>query len=258
MTPLIYMLLLAAPQTARTPSTAPANVEVERTADGFRLTLTGLEEDDRASQAAIAGIAERVCAPGTPVLGRFTGRRQVTTATDGEQVPASFVQHVTCAPGRDAAVASPVRPPFTADAATQASARAAALAFLAAYDRGDGATSWAMLSEGMQAAQPLAVWTAAARGRAATVGAGAERRIVKLSWYADPPGVAPGVYVAADYLGSSRTQAYLCGYAALLRGNDERWSVVRLETGAIPRSVAATATAERVARLKAEIRCVAG
>lgn len=239
------------------PAAPPPSVNVEEMAGGgFRLVLNGLEGDERVSQAVIAPIAAQLCGEKTPLFGKFESTRQVTAGRNGEQTPARFVQEIECVVASPT-LATPASPTLTPNATREASARKAALSFLVAYDEGNASVSWGMLSQGMQAQQPSAAWATSVAAHVANLGEKSERKIVKLTWYPNPAGVEPGLYVAADFVGSSQTQAYHCGYVALFGKAPDKWSVVRIETGSIPRAMIGAVNADEFTRLKQEIRCVA-
>ena len=224
--------------------------------DRHRIVVTGLEEDDRVSQAVSAQIAARICGAKRPDLGRFEATRRIRTPSRST-VPARFSQEVTCTLVAPAG-ASATRTSFTPDAAADASARSAATAFLGDYLAGNGAASWRRLTATMRAQQPEPAWTAQAKRQAAAVGADPRVTIAKLTWYVDPPGVPAGVYAAADYVGSSDASAALCGFVALNRDASGGWSVSRIEFGALPRAAARSMDAATLARLRRELRCVDG
>ena len=232
-------------------------VEVEALGPGrHRVVLTGVEADERISQAALAPIAAKLCGASTPRFGRFTLTRQVTSE-DRPTTPARFTQDVSCGTAAPAEPSGPATA-LTPDAAADSSARAAATAFLSDYLAGRGPESWRRLTAGMQAEQPLPAWTAQVAGQVAAIGADPRFTIAKLTWYVDPPGVAKGVYAAADFTGSSRNAAALCGYVALHRGAAGGWSVARVESGTLARASAASADATTLAALRANLRCVDG
>lgn len=236
-------------------ATEQPNVDVQTIGkDQHRVVITGLEEDERVSQAAVAQVAARICGSKTPSFGRFEATRNVTTVA-GLVPPAQFAQEVTCVP----AVVSPPRgaaTQFTPDVEADRSARAAANAFLADYFAGRGSDSRLRMTAGMRDQFSETAWTEQATRQAIAVGLDPRVAITKLTWYVDPPGVLPGVYAAADFTGESAKAVALCGFVALQRDSSGAWKVARIESGTLPRAGAAGLDAARLSALRTQLRCV--
>lgn len=248
------LALMIATALAQASPTATADVE-EIGAAEFRITLKGFEADDRESQAAIAGVVQQVCGSKTPAWGKFEATRQLSVAKDGKTTPAKFVQLIRCVEPAASGAPTPRRA-FAPDAAMELAVKAIALNFLSDYEGGAGTASWNLLSAPMKQSRPIVDWRAGVRKRAVEIGTAPEHRIAKLTWYVDPPNGPPGIFAALDYAGKSSKQAFLCGYVMLIRGSDDQWSVMRVESGSIPVEIARKSPPHELAQLKRTIRCV--
>lgn len=222
--------------------------------DRYGVTITGLEADDRASQAVATEIAARLCGAKQPSFGRFEHKRQLMHGHGGAPEPARFRQEVTCL-ARSAAPAYPLVTSQPDEAATR-SARAFAERFLGAFDGGDGEATWTMLADGLKAQQTQSDWITITERHRAAVGTEPSNKVVKLTWYTNPPGVQPGVYAAADYVGSSAKAALICGFVALRRTGADGWEVARVESGTAPHKAVRGASPDKLAELKSALRCV--
>jgi Protein of unknown function (DUF4019) len=83
------------------------------------------------------------------------------------------------------------------------------------------------------------------------------RKVVKVSWVKDPPGVDPGFYAAVDYAGRFKNITYECGYVAWYRDVSGRLSIVREEHGFIDESQFKMSP-EALQDALAKIGCVGG
>jgi ketosteroid isomerase-like protein len=132
-------------------------------------------------------------------------------------------------------------------------ARAATMAYFAAVDSGDVAALEAMMSPGHLGTSTREDRAEALRSFRQSAGAPGEHRIIRTTWYANPPGVEPGAYVAVDFDRSYRELSASCGYVAWHRQADGRLLLVREELGNAPR--AAGVTPERLAEIRRLLQC---
>jgi hypothetical protein len=71
-------------------------------------------------------------------------------------------------------------------------------------------------------------WSAHAQSQSAKAGHILNRRIIKITWYKDPPSAPElGIYAAADFAGQYENNPIYCGYLAWHRGNDGNFRIVR-------------------------------
>lgn len=219
----------------------------------FTLDLTVSPETPE-GQAQIARRAIELCRGRYPQLGHYTF--EGTTAADGSGDESRFTYRgeVTCVDRPpDPEAGAPVPADWRPSSADEERVRAATTAYFAAVDRGDVETIEAMMSPGHRATSTTEVRSARLRSFRLQAGAPGQHRILRTTWYANPPGVAPGAYVAVDFERSYANLSVSCGFVAWQRLGDGRLLLVREETGSAPRS--AGETAEDLARLRLLLRC---
>jgi Protein of unknown function (DUF4019) len=87
-----------------------------------------------------------------------------------------------------------------------------------------------MFDNGMKEAAHFDTWSSNAKSRNAKAGHVLNRRILKITWYKDPPSAPePGIYAAADFSGQFENDPIYCGYVAWHRGADDKYRIIREE-----------------------------
>jgi hypothetical protein len=128
--------------------------------------------------------------------------------------------------------------------------------YLNAKDAGDFTTAYAMFSDAMKEATHQDTWQKGADAFNASAGQVLSRRVLKITWYKDPPSApAPGIYAAADYTGEFGNVPIYCGYVAWYRGADGRYRVIHEEQNSIDRHSMAKMNAADVKALAAKFGC---
>jgi len=89
----------------------------------------------------------------------------------------------------------------------------------------------------------------------AKVGAFEGRTIRKLTWYRNPPGAQPGIYVAADFSDQFENAALHCGYVAWHQRMDGSFEIVHEEDNLIDKPTAARMSPEMLQRAHAAFKC---
>ncbi|WP_374526364.1 hypothetical protein [Sphingopyxis sp.] len=103
-----------------------------------------------------------------------------------------------------------------------------------ALARRDFAAAYAMLRLSFQASNPRLEWEMNMRKRAA-LWADGQIRILRLSWYPDPPGQPAGLYAAFDFRGDRTDGTMDCGYVVVHRADPlSAFTVVRIDTSEVP------------------------
>lgn len=103
-----------------------------------------------------------------------------------------------------------------------------------ALARRDYAAAYAMLRLSFQATNPRLEWEMNMRQRAA-LWADGQIRILRLSWYPDPPGQPSGLYAAFDFRGDRKDGTMDCGYVVVHRSDPaSAFTVVRIDTSEVP------------------------
>ena len=107
-------------------------------------------------------------------------------------------------------------------------------AYAAALAARDYGAAYAMLRLSFQASNPRLDWEANQRKRP-VLWADGRLRILRLSWYPDPAGQAPGLYAAFDFRGDRADGMMDCGYVVVHRAvPDAPFTVVRIDTSEVP------------------------
>jgi hypothetical protein len=98
----------------------------------------------------------------------------------------------------------------------------------------DFAAAYAMLRLSFQASNPRLEWEMNLRKRPA-LWADGTIRILRLSWYPDPPGQPAGLYAAFDFRGDRPDGTMDCGYVVVHRAKPgDGFTVVRIDTSEVP------------------------
>ena len=204
------------------PAAPPPDISIERLDDSaFRIDLTPVGTASIAAlQAQLFPSARLACQARKPVFGRY------------RLAGGSLQQELICAdavtgPDPEAATQDPQWAPTAAD---QRALLAVSYAYFAAKDAARYADAYGFLSERMKASAPPAEWQAGARDFNEAAGRALGRRVVEISWYANPADAPePGLYVAADYSAEFETLEFVCGYVMWKLLPDGRFALVREE-----------------------------
>lgn len=125
-------------------------------------------------------------------------------------------------------------------------------AFLALRDKGDRAGSYAMLTLRTRANMAAEYWMEGVSLR----GPLKERAIRQYSWYLDPAGAAePGLYLAADFVGSYANAPVYCGYVMAHRARDGKIGIARIEENVVLKEEADRAGKDGIKRMIAQMPC---
>ena len=221
-------MLLALLLAAATPS-----VEQERISDNLhRLALPAAGIATVAEgQAALLAEARDACGPSLPAFGSFT--------LDGERIEQELLCLPPGEPGDD-----------------RLAVLAGSYAWLAAKDGGRYEEAWALLSDRMKGASPLAQWRAAAERFNDRAGPVRGRQVTRISFYRDPPDAPePGLYAAADFSADFANFDFVCGYLMWRLGPDGLWRLVREEQNLVDKQAAEDVTKIDRPRLREQMGC---
>lgn len=205
---------------------------------GFLLAITTDREDLAAARAMLEPRARELCKERTVRWGRFQFTAQAIVVPPGQ--PAStrmeFTQQISCESGnplrRDVA---PAPTPEATQKDRQSMERINA-AFFAARDRGDANESFRLAGEkGLASFSSLSEWREQVNTFVQLSGGQVRREWRKWTWYRDPEGAEPGLYVAVDFVAESRNLAALCGYALWKRRANGSFDLTRLEENTLTR-----------------------
>ena len=133
---------------------------------------------------------------------------------------------------REVSVAAGVT--FEPTAPDEAAAAERFAAYTMALARRDYAAAYAMFRLSLQASTPRLEWEMNLRKRPA-LWADGRLRVLRLSWYANPPGQPEGVYAAFDFRGDRADGTMDCGYVVVHRASSgAAFTVVRTDTSEVP------------------------
>jgi hypothetical protein len=204
-------------------------------------------------QRLVAAGALSHCRGKFPVIGRY--RFEGTEAVGTNAPRFRFEAEISCtdtAPPPPSAVAAP-RADWQPSAEDSRRVEAATRAYFAAVDAGDVARLESMMSTGHRDTSTAADRRAANAEFRQMGGRPKEHRILRTTWYVNPPGVEPGAYVAVDFDRQYENLAVSCGYVAWHRQPDGSFLLVREESGHAPRT--ASTSPDEIVRLRAMLRC---
>jgi hypothetical protein len=123
-------------------------------------------------------------------------------------------------------------------------------------DAGDYAAAYAIFDAGMKESAHFDSWASNARSQNTNAGHVLNRRIVKITWYKDPPSAPePGIYAAADFSGQFENDPIYCGYLAWHRGADGKYRIIREEENFIDKGSIAKMDQSEVKALAAKFGC---
>ena len=113
-----------------------------------------------------------------------------------------------------------------------------------------------MLTPGMRELSPVTRFTARIRAFNERAGARRSRRVIRLTWYNNPPQApVPGIYAATDFTGEFANLHFVCGYVMWVMQRNGSWRLAREEEAFVGRADAPNATAEELALLRPQVGC---
>lgn len=99
--------------------------------------------------------------------------------------------------------------------------------YLSARDRGDYDEAYNLMSAQLQTLTPHKTYRQNGTAFAGTAGPVRERKLVRMSWYKDPPGSPPGTYAAIDLVSRFEKIDRHCGYIVLQEASAADFVLVR-------------------------------
>lgn len=247
------LLLLLAPSQPEAPAIATERVAPNQ----YRLTIEVLGTSSvEQGQALLMPTARKLCGdlPATFTTYSWVGSEQIGGSPRPNSLRLS--QNVVCgalpSPVVDSAAAIPSD--WQPSALDREKIVAVSDAYFAAKDEGRYAQAYDFLADRLKAMSPFERWQANARSFASRAGRVARRRVVDVSWYANPPETAPGLYAAADFRADFATLE-LCGYVVWLLRSDGSWRMVREEQNILDHETARGASPDQLARIHGAMGC---
>lgn len=238
---MLFLAILGLPQ-------AVPEIQVERLgASAYRLTASVVTADPAVAAATLSPKAAALCGASGYAFGHYEFKSVQALGEDGSEPKTVLVQDVTCGPppaASEQAPAAPTRPPADQAEVERVNAEVTRLtnAYFDAAGAGRDAEAYAMISSAMTDAT-LEEWSAENRRSLGETGPGRSRTIARISIYTDPPGVDPGVYVAADYVAGWERQDE-CGYLVWRADKPEGpFALARRESTYLPHTLDAATRA---------------
>ncbi|MBK0394868.1 DUF4019 domain-containing protein [Ramlibacter algicola] len=81
------------------------------------------------------------------------------------------------------------------------------------------------------------------------------RKLLRITWYKDPPQARPGVYAAVDFASTTAKLALHCGYLVWREQDDGKLGIVREEDNVLDPPSLAQVPVEKVRALKKAMHC---
>jgi hypothetical protein len=215
-----------------------------------------------AAQELLVPEVRRVCGGQLFQFGHysFAATENIGNATGSPQPPSPHLtlkQEVACGPTAAMSGAHTSYDWAPAEVDSQLVA-ARTRQYLAQKDKSDLAQAYSQFSDGMKAGAHFDSWSKTVESFNSKAGPVKARKILKVSWVKDPPGVDPGFYAAVDYAGRFQNINYECGYVAWYRDSSGRLTIVREEEGYIDRESEAKMTPEALRNTLPKIGCAGG
>ena len=235
-------------------------IEVEKIGeDSFRLVLKSKRSASvEAGQMELMPKATDVCGARTATLGKFQYElSEPIDPASGAVKTLLLRQEILCeAPGTT--VSGPTARSTTPQVAPSASqnqrAEAETLAYFALRDNAKYKEAYAMMSASQRETISFELWSDRVGKFNAQAGALISRKIKKVTWYRDPPGVQPGNYAAVDFLGTFKNVPYYCGYV-VWRDEPQGLRLVREETNMIDADMVKVLAPEKLEALVTQFKC---
>ncbi len=205
----------------------------------------------------IAVRAIEFCRGKYPVLGRYTfaGTEQVSGAPARDPARFTVTQELVCSDTAPLPPQGTILPEgWQPGEAETRQAVSATQAYFAVVDAGDVVGLERMMKPEHRATSSSEERAARLREFLHEAGAPGQHRIAKVTWYVNPPGVAPGAYAAVDFERTYANLAISCGYVAWHRQADGTLLLVREEIGSAPKG--SVPNPAELSSIRATLRCV--
>jgi hypothetical protein len=240
----------------------PSDIQVETLSAGaYRLILksyrsTGVE----AGQQELLGKAQELCKPGSAAFGKYQFEtKEPLSASASSQRLLVLRQEIACTAAMTGAAAPAAQdkpgPSFQASALQIERVTRQSTLYFAAKDGQRYGQAYAQLSPIQKEALPYERFTSLAISFNASSGAVEQRAIKKLSWYVNPPQVAPGVYVAVDVVSRFANIPLHCGFIAWQEQADGSFLLVREEQNYIDAATFANMKTEDIDKARVQFTC---
>jgi hypothetical protein len=254
---LLLMPLLAIQPIQRTAATEAETTVKAAAENEYELTLKSLPSADVVyARRRLARTAQKTCGAKPILYGRYAFESQEGIAD--AKISLTLKQFIRCG------LASPSSAPqitntsdgWKPSASDQSLVENQTYQYFSAEDAGDYPAAYAMLEDKMKAATDFNSWQTSAQALRSKTGQVLSRRILKITWYKDPPSAPePGIYAAADYSGRFENTPIYCGYVAWHRGANGDYQMIREEQKYMDKGAIARMSRDEVQALASKLGC---
>jgi len=257
-----YLLALSVVGSVWSADLSQCPVSSRQLSDGvYELTVTLHDTTDVSlGQRVLAAEAMKACGSQLFHFGHYSFH---STSQSGPIVALQkeprlvLTQEVKCGPASEAHKAHAAYDWTPTEADTQLVA-ARTEEYLARKDRGELEPAYGYFSDAMKDTTHFDSWSESVNTFNAKAGSVESRKVAKVSWVKDPPGVDPGFYAAVDYTGRFKNITYECGYVAWYRDASGGLSIVREEQGYINNASQIEMSSSALQDALMRIGCVSG
>lgn len=259
-TAILLFLGLAASHRAASATKTDSDIAVKDIGNSqYELTLhTSTTINIFAAQSELAPTAKKACGDREAHFGHYAFAINEPLSAAGKTANLTLTQTIRCGSENPPAIAQTTSAPdgWKPSASDQSQIESQTYGYYSAKDAGDYAAAYAMFDKGMKEATHFDTWSSNARSQNAKAGHVLNRRMLKITWYKDPPSAPePGIYAAADFSGQFENDPIYCGYLAWHRGADGNFRIVREEENFIDNGTIAKMGQTEVKALAAKFGC---
>jgi hypothetical protein len=260
-TAVLLSIALAVMQDAAPAATSNSDIAVKDIGNNqYELTLhTSTTVNIFEAQRELAPTAKRTCADKDVQFGHYAfAINQPLSDPTSKNTTLTLMQTVRCGSENPPAIPQTTSAPdgWKPSTSDQSQIDSQTYRYYGAKDARDYATAYAMFDNGMKEATHFDTWSANAQSQNTKAGHVLNRRVLKITWYKDPPSAPePGIYAAADFSGQFENDPIYCGYLAWHRGIDGSYRIVREEENYIDKGTIAKMSEAQVKEIAAKVGC---
>lgn len=261
---LIWMSAIATPVTFAQASgnlaAQPSAIEVQRTGEqSYQLILRSYRSSTvTAGQAELMPKVAQLCAPRSASLGKYSFEL-TEPLTKRKDTPGMLVlrQEVACgaatahsSAGAQTGTAAPTATPEQVRRVEQQTRL-----YFDAKDQGRYTSAYDLMAASFKQSITFATWRGRAQAFNTKAGAVAQRTIARITWYRNPPQVAPGLYAAVDFTSKFAEVDIHCGFLAWHEQADGKFLLVREEENYLDKPTQRGLRPDEVDRVRQQFRC---
>jgi hypothetical protein len=213
------------------------------------------------AQRELAPTAKKACRDKEVHFGHYAfDINQALTGPTGKTTRLALTQTIRCGSENPPTVPQTTSAPdgWKPSASDQSQIESQTYRYYIAKNAGDYAAAYAMFDHGMKESAHFESWASNAQSQNTKAGRVLNRRVLKITWYKDPPSAPePGIHAATDFSGQFENDPIYCGYLAWHRGTDGSYRIIREEENYIDKGTIAKMAQTEVKALAAKFGCPA-